>query len=78
MSSFGSFNRPVAPSLEGNLFTVDTKVTFLLQGEKQNGIIVKQLVNSAVVEMDRTDDNASFFHKNNGVIVVNYKKLQVV
>jgi hypothetical protein len=41
MSNFGNFNRPVVPSSEGDLFTVDTQVTFLMHGQQQTGTITK-------------------------------------
>ncbi|MTD38142.1 hypothetical protein GIX45_05725 [Erwinia sp. CPCC 100877] len=76
MSNFGNFNRPVVPSSEGDLFTVDTQVTFLMHGQQQTGIITKQLSNSAVVEIDENAENTDLIAKSNGVIVINYKKLQ--
>ncbi|WP_086444225.1 hypothetical protein [Candidatus Enterococcus lemimoniae] len=78
MSNFGNFNRPVEPSSEGDLFTVDTQVTFLMHGQLQTGIITKQLNNSAVVEIDENSDNTDLIVKSNGVIVINYKKLKKV
>lgn len=78
MSNFGNFNRPVEPSAEGDLFTVDTQVTFLMHGQLQTGIITKQLNNSAVVEIDENSDNTDLMVKSNGVIVINYKKLKKV
>lgn len=78
MSNFGHFNRPVVPSSEGDLFTVDTQVTFLIHGHLQTGIITKQLSNSAVVEIDETNENGDLLVKNNGVIVINYKELKKV
>ncbi|MFD1899356.1 hypothetical protein [Enterococcus termitis] len=78
MSNFGNFNRPVVPSSEGELFTVDTQVTFLMHGQQQTGIITKQLSNSAVVEIDENASNTDLMVKSNGVIVINYKKLQKV
>lgn len=76
MSNFGNFNRPVVPSSEGDLFTVDTQVTFLIHGQRQTGTVTKQLNNSAVVEIDESPDNVDLLAKSNGVIVINYKKLQ--
>ncbi|MFK4567351.1 hypothetical protein [Enterococcus sp. UD-01] len=76
MSNFGNFNRPVVPSSEGDLFTVDTQVTFLMHGQQQTGTITKQLSNSAVVEIDENAENTDLIAKSNGVIVINYKKLQ--
>ncbi|MGM0217561.1 hypothetical protein [Enterococcus sp. AZ126] len=78
MSNFGNFNRPVEPSAEGDLFTVDTQVTFLMHGQTQTGIITKQLNNSAVVEIDENSTNTDLMVKSNGVIVINYKKLEKV
>lgn len=78
MSNFGNFNRPVVPSSEGDLFTVDTQVTFLIHGHLQTGIITKQLSNSAVVEIDETNENSDLMVKSNGVIVINYKELNKV
>ncbi|MBP2097960.1 hypothetical protein [Enterococcus rivorum] len=76
MSNFGYYNRPTVPSSEGELFTVDTPVTFLIHGQQHTGVITKQLTNSAVVEIDENQTNARMLVENNGVIVINYKKLQ--
>ena len=78
MSNFSNFNRPVVPSSEGDLFTVDTQVTFLIHGQRQTGIITKQLSNSAVVEIDAHSNNTDLMIKSNGVIVINYKKMEKI
>ncbi|MGK0550711.1 hypothetical protein ACSFB8_01620 [Enterococcus faecalis] len=75
MSNFNGTVSPIVPSEFGEGFNVDTQVTFSVHGKKQTGIIVKQLKNSAVVELDETQSNTSLMVQSNGVVVINYKHL---
>ncbi|EPH99648.1 hypothetical protein D920_01204 [Enterococcus faecalis 13-SD-W-01] len=75
MATFGQFTTAVIPSELGKKFTIDTHVTFQINGETQTGTISKQLKNSAVVEIDKTDDNNNLMTQSKGVVIVNYKQL---
>ncbi|MDN3675965.1 hypothetical protein QWY90_01400 [Flavobacterium paronense] len=81
MSNFGYYNRPTVPSSEGELFTVDTPVTFLIHGQQHTGVITKQLTNSAVVEIDENQTNARMLVENNGSLsstIKNFKSYTVL
>jgi hypothetical protein len=75
MSNFNGMISPVVPSEFGEAFTVDAHVAFCIHGKKQTGVVTKQLKNSAVVELDETQANASLMTQSNGVVVINYKHL---
>ncbi|MGX7352736.1 hypothetical protein [Enterococcus canis] len=78
MATFGRKTPDVGPSDLGKAFSVDTPVTFTVYGRPQTGRVAKQLKNSAVVEIDETRDNAELVNQSNGVVLINYKKLQKV
>ncbi|MGX7200512.1 hypothetical protein ACWOEH_11795 [Enterococcus nangangensis] len=73
-----SYNHRPEPSQLGQEFGLDTKVTFVLNGQQQTGKVAKQLANSAVVEIDEDHDNEKLIFRSNGVVVINYKQLQKV
>ncbi|GMB99625.1 hypothetical protein K2D_27120 [Enterococcus hirae] len=53
-------------------------MTFMIHGTPQTGTISKQLKNSAVVEIDKTDENANLMTQSKGVIIINYKELKKI
>lgn len=50
----------------------------MIHGTPQTGTISKQLKNSAVVEIDKTDENANLMTQSKGVIIINYKELKKI
>lgn len=78
MATFGKFETTIVPSEFGLEFTVETPVSFTVQNQAETGIIVKQLKNSAVVGINKTDDNHDLIVKSNGVMIINYKELAVI
>lgn len=76
MATFGKFDNTIVPSTEGKSFDVDTHVKFVIHGSLQTGKITKQLKNSAVVEIDETNENAQLMNRSNGVVIINYKQLK--
>ena len=53
-------------------------MTFAIHGKPQTGTISKQLKNSAVVEIDETDENANLMTQSKGVVIINYKELKKI
>ena len=78
MATFGKFDATIVPSDIGQKFKPETHVKFLVFGKPQTGTITKQLQNSAVVELDETPENQSLMVQYNGVLIINYKKLQTL
>ena len=78
MATFGKFDSTVVPSELGEEFMIDTHVTFTIHGKMQTGIITKQLKNSAVVEIDQTQENDQLMTQSNGVVIINYKQMQKI
>lgn len=78
MATFGKFDTTIVPSEFGEKFTIDTHVTFAIHGKPQTGTISKQLKNSAVVEIDETDENANLMMQSKGVVIINYKELKKI
>ncbi len=78
MATFGKFDATVVPSDLGKKFKPETHVKFLIYGQPQTGIVTKQLKNSAVVELDQTPENQQLMVQSNGVMIINYKKMQKV
>ncbi|MBF8807503.1 MAG: hypothetical protein IC227_02790 [Enterococcus lacertideformus] len=78
MATFGKFDTTIVPSEFGEKFTINTHVTFMLHGTPQTGTISKQLKNSAVIEIDKTDENATLMTQSKGVIIINYKALKKI
>ncbi len=68
----------IQPSYHQNLgkFTIDTHVTFTIHGKPQTGTISKQLKNSAVVEIDETDENANSMTQSKGVVIIEQQRIE--
>lgn len=75
MATFGKFETTVTPSELGKAFEVNTRVSFVLQGQKETGEITKQLTNSAIIKLDKTAQNNELMIRSNGVVIVSYKQL---
>ncbi|WP_071131323.1 hypothetical protein [Enterococcus timonensis] len=73
-----SYNHRPEPSDFGENFVKDAKVSFVINGRHLTGTVTKQLTNSAVVEIDQKPENEKFVFQTNGVVVINYKKLERV
>ncbi|MEO1782864.1 MULTISPECIES: hypothetical protein [Enterococcus] len=78
MATFGKFDNTVVPSDLGKKFQPETHVQFLIYGKPQTGTVTKQLKNSAVVELDHTPENEQLITQSNGVMIINYKKMQML
>ncbi|MGM9903344.1 hypothetical protein A5844_001926 [Enterococcus sp. 10A9_DIV0425] len=78
MATFGKFETTIVPSETGEKFTTATHVAFTIHGQQQTGTITKQLKNSAVVEIDETDENANLMTQSKGLIIINYKDLTTI
>ena len=78
MATFGRANAPIVPSEFGEPFPVDTHVKFHVNSRLDSGTITKQLKNSAVVEIDETEDNGELINQSNGVVIINYKHLKKI
>lgn len=76
MATFGRFETDFTPSQIGEHFEVDMQVTFVLNGQKESGTIKKQLSNSAIVELDKTEFNDELVTRSNGVVIISYKQLE--
>ncbi len=71
-------NGQVDPSEDGKKFPIGTHVKFKVQGSSQSGIVIKQLVNSAIVDIDITKANTTLILNTKGQTVVNYHNLFVL
>ncbi|MDY3706576.1 hypothetical protein K5X77_02480 [Vagococcus lutrae] len=66
-----------AVSEEGVAFTPETPVTFVHDGEVESGTVFKQLTNSAIIEIDETEDNDDLMFQSEGRLVVSYDDLHI-
>ncbi len=78
MASFGKFETTIVPSPIGLEFEIDTPVSFTVQEHAETGTVIKQLRNSAIIEIDETRANRELMRKSNGVITINYKYLKKI
>lgn len=62
----------------GEKFPPDTKVSFVIKNEQEFGTVIKQNINSAVVEINETQDNHTLVFQTQGTIVISYKELKTV
>ena len=76
MATFGRAKAPIVPSEFGEPFPIDTHVLFHVHNRLESGTITKQLKNSAVIELDETDENQELINQSNGVVIINYKHMK--
>ncbi|GAA3018096.1 hypothetical protein [Tetragenococcus solitarius] len=76
MTAFGKFDTSIDPSELGKEFTVNEQVSFKVHNQTETGIITKQLKNSAVIAIDKTQENQELISQSNGVIIINYKQMK--
>ncbi|MGX6979583.1 hypothetical protein ACWN8V_10065 [Vagococcus elongatus] len=65
-------------SQNGKEFLPDTKVRFSIQNEIETGTVIKQKVNSAIIEIEETVNNRDLIFQTQGMVVISYKDLTII
>lgn len=73
---FYSSNKDI--SQNGKQFLPNSRVQFSIQNEIERGTVVKQKVNSAIIEIDETLENRDLIFQTQGMVVISYKDLTLI